>query len=102
MKKISNILVPYDGSNCSKHAFKLALDMSEKHDAKLILITCIEKINFNVLETKQSGDNPDTFHESHVRRISGSSPKKSQPMLRIGRCTRRESRGMPCAKVQAF
>lgn len=45
MKQIKNILVPYDGSNCSKHAFKLALDVAEKYDAKLILITCIEKLN---------------------------------------------------------
>ncbi|MDH3657715.1 MAG: universal stress protein [Nitrosopumilus sp.] len=45
MKQIKNILVPYDGSNCSKHAFKLALDMAQKFHSKLILVSCIEKIN---------------------------------------------------------
>ncbi len=45
MNKITNILVPYDGSSCSKHTFDLALDMAQKYDSKLTLITYIEKIN---------------------------------------------------------
>ena len=45
MKQIKNILVPYDGSNYSKRAFKLALDMAQKFHSKLILVSCIEKLN---------------------------------------------------------
>ena len=45
MRQIKNILVPYDGSKCSKHAFKLALDVAEKYDANLTLLTCIEKLD---------------------------------------------------------
>ena len=37
-----NILVPYDLSSCSNHAFKVALNMAEKYDSKLNVLTCIE------------------------------------------------------------
>ena len=37
-----NILVPYDLSKCSNHAFKVALNMAEKYDSKLNVLTCIE------------------------------------------------------------
>ncbi|MCV0431607.1 MAG: universal stress protein [Nitrosopumilus sp.] len=43
--KIKKIAVPYDGSINSKHAFNTALDLAGKYKAKLILVTCIEKIN---------------------------------------------------------
>ena len=45
MKQIKNILIPYDGSNYSKRAFKLALDMAQKFHSKLILVSRIEKLN---------------------------------------------------------
>jgi nucleotide-binding universal stress UspA family protein len=38
-----NILVPYDLSKCSNHAFKVALNMAEKYDSKLNVLTCIER-----------------------------------------------------------
>ncbi len=37
-----NILVPYDGSGLSKHAFKVALDMAKKYNSKLSLITVLD------------------------------------------------------------
>jgi nucleotide-binding universal stress UspA family protein len=37
-----NILVPFDLSSPSHHAFKVALDMAQKYDSKITLITCIE------------------------------------------------------------
>lgn len=37
-----NILVPYDLSKCSNHAFKIALNMAEKYNSKLNILTCIE------------------------------------------------------------
>lgn len=43
--KIKKIAVPYDGSGCSNHAFKLALNLAQKYKARLILVTCVEKIN---------------------------------------------------------
>jgi nucleotide-binding universal stress UspA family protein len=38
-----NILVPFDLSNPSNHAFKVALDIAQKYDSKITLITCVEK-----------------------------------------------------------
>lgn len=38
-----NIMVPYDGSRLSKHAFKVALDLAKKYDSKLTVVTCIGK-----------------------------------------------------------
>ncbi len=37
-----NILVPYDGSSLSKHAFKVALDMAKKYNSKLSVITVLD------------------------------------------------------------
>jgi len=37
-----NILVPYDGSNHSKHAFKVALDMAKKYNSKLSMVTVLD------------------------------------------------------------
>ena len=37
-----SILVPYDLSKCSNHAFKVALNLAEKYNSKLNVLTCIE------------------------------------------------------------
>ncbi len=37
-----NILVPYDGSSHSKHAFKVALDMSKKYNSKISMVTVLD------------------------------------------------------------
>ena len=37
----TNILVPYDGSKPSIHAFKIALDMAKTHGSKLKVVTFI-------------------------------------------------------------
>ncbi len=37
-----NILVPYDGSSHSKHAFKVALDMAKKYNSKLSMVTTLD------------------------------------------------------------
>jgi nucleotide-binding universal stress UspA family protein len=37
-----NILVPYDGSSHSKHAFKVAFDMAKKYNSKLSMITVLD------------------------------------------------------------
>ncbi len=37
-----NILVPYDGSSHSKHAFKVALDMAKKYKSKLSMVTILD------------------------------------------------------------
>ena len=36
-----NILVPYDGSNHSKHAFKVALDMAQKYNSKITMASVL-------------------------------------------------------------
>lgn len=36
-----NILVPYDGSNHSKHAFKVALDMAQKYNSKITIASVL-------------------------------------------------------------
>lgn len=38
-----NILVPFDLSNPSTKAFKVALDLAQKYDSKITLITCVER-----------------------------------------------------------
>jgi len=38
----SNILVPFDLSNQSIHAFKTALDIAKKYNSKITLLTCLE------------------------------------------------------------
>ena len=38
-----NILVPYDGSKYSLHAFKVALDMAQRYDSKVTVLTCLAK-----------------------------------------------------------
>ena len=42
---ITNILVPFDGSVYSVKAFNAALDIAKKHDAKINVLTCLEKEN---------------------------------------------------------
>jgi len=42
---ITNILVPFDGSTYSVKAFNAALDIAKKHDAKINVLTCLEKDN---------------------------------------------------------
>jgi nucleotide-binding universal stress UspA family protein len=37
-----NILVPFDLSNYSTRAFKVALDIAKKHQSKITLLTCLE------------------------------------------------------------
>ncbi len=37
-----NILVPYDGSSHSKHAFKVALDIATKYNSKISLVTILD------------------------------------------------------------
>jgi len=37
-----NILVPYDGSSHSKHAFKVALDMAKKRNSKILMVTVLD------------------------------------------------------------
>lgn len=37
-----NILVPFDLSNQSIHAFKTALDMAKRYNSKITLLTCLE------------------------------------------------------------
>jgi len=37
-----NILVPFDLSNKSFHAFKIALDMAKKYNSKITILTCIQ------------------------------------------------------------
>lgn len=38
-----NILVPYDGSKCSDHAFNVALDIAKKYNSKITIVACLEK-----------------------------------------------------------
>ncbi len=38
-----NILVPFDLSSPAHHAFKVALDMAQKYDSKITLISCVEE-----------------------------------------------------------
>jgi len=38
-----NILVPYDGSKCSDHAFNVALDIAKKYNSKITIVACLER-----------------------------------------------------------
>ena len=37
-----NILVPFDLSSTSNQSFKIALDIAQKYNSKVILLTCVE------------------------------------------------------------
>jgi len=39
--RFRNILVPYDGSSCSNHAFDMAIDLAQKYNSKLTVVSCI-------------------------------------------------------------
>ena len=43
--EITNILVPFDGSSYSIKAFNAALDIAKRNDAKIQVLTCLEKEN---------------------------------------------------------
>ncbi|WP_250634641.1 universal stress protein [Candidatus Nitrosopumilus salaria] len=36
-----NVLVPWDGSKHSNHAFKIALDMAKKYNSKINVVSCL-------------------------------------------------------------
>ena len=38
-----NILVPYDGSKYSLHAFRVALYTAQRYDSKITVLTCLAK-----------------------------------------------------------
>jgi len=38
-----NILVPFDLSSTSNQAFKIAIDIAQKYESKITLLTCIER-----------------------------------------------------------
>ena len=42
MTLFQNIMVPFDLSGPSTHAFKVALDMAQKYNSKITLVTCVE------------------------------------------------------------
>lgn len=42
---MTNILVPFDGSSFSVKAFNTALDIAKKQNAKISVLTCLEKEN---------------------------------------------------------
>ncbi len=42
---ITNILVPFDGSSYSVKAFNTALEIAKKQNAKINVLTCLEKEN---------------------------------------------------------
>lgn len=42
---IKNILLPFDGSAHSVRAFRSALDIAKTHNAKISVLTCLEKEN---------------------------------------------------------
>jgi len=37
-----HILVPYDGSTCSNRVFKTALDMAQKYDSTITIVSCVD------------------------------------------------------------
>ena len=41
-----NILVPWDGSKPSLHAFKIALDIAKKYDSKISIVHCIQNESY--------------------------------------------------------
>ena len=51
-KKISKILVPYDGTKSSETALKSSLEIAQRYGSTIILLTCIpEKFTFGFFKT---------------------------------------------------
>ena len=50
-----NILVPYDGTPSSQMAFNSALKLAKKHEAKIVIFTCIpDQAIFGFFKTKSN------------------------------------------------
>jgi len=47
--KITRILVPIDGSECAYHALDWALDIAEKYDSEIELLTVIPTVAFTLV-----------------------------------------------------
>lgn len=54
------ILIPWDGSKYSNHAFKVALDIAKKYDSKIKLVTCLSHADTGA-SYLDSGINKDIF-----------------------------------------
>lgn len=55
-----NILVPWDGSKYSNHAYKIALDMAKKYDSKINIVSCLSHADTGA-SYLDSGINKDIF-----------------------------------------
>jgi nucleotide-binding universal stress UspA family protein len=72
------ILVPYDGSSFSNRAFKLALDLAQKYDSKITIVSCIN--TFSSGWFGKSG-----FEQIVVKKLRGKIMKEIQDLEKIAK-----------------
>lgn len=73
-----NILVPYDGSAYSNRAFKTALDMAQKYNSKIIIVSCIN--NFSAGWFGKS-----VFEQILLKKLQGKIMKEIQDLENIAK-----------------
>lgn len=72
------ILVPYDGSSFSNRAFKMALDLAQKYNSKIIIISCID-----VFSSGWFGKS--AFEQILLKKLRGKIMKEIQDLEKIAK-----------------
>jgi nucleotide-binding universal stress UspA family protein len=72
------ILVPYDGSSFSNRAFKMALDLAQKYDSKVIIISCIDVFSSGWFGKSE-------FEQTLLKKLRGKIMKEIQDLENIAK-----------------
>lgn len=68
-----NILVPYDGSTYSNRAFKIALELAQKYNSKVTIVSCI-----NIFSAGWFGKS--AFEQTILKKLRGKIMKEIQEL----------------------
>ena len=72
------ILVPYDGSSFSDRAFKAALDLAQKYDSKITIVSCID-----IFSSRWFGKSG--FEQLILKKLRGKIMKEIQDLEKIAK-----------------
>lgn len=91
--KITRILVPIDGSECAYHALDWALDIAEKYDSEIALLTVIPTVAFSLV-----GPTEEELQERAEKLLEDAldTIKKGKPNLKV---TTKIHIGRPAEKI---
>ncbi len=66
-----SILVPWDGSKYSNHAFKIALDIAKKYDSKVTIVYCMESGEY-----RGNWYTDSRFHDAIIKKLMNAAKKE--------------------------